>query len=76
MAVIENGTAVARELARQLGSRGLARSGGSGSEVFWTSGALPHIESLLINLWAPQARLQSLPECQADDGRGISAGRG
>ena len=64
VAVIENGTAVAKEVARQLTLRGSARMVGTGSEVFWSSGPIQRIEPLLSQLWAPHARLQSLPEIQ------------
>src|SRR5262249_51469161 len=37
IAVIENGTAVAKELGRQLTARGHLRSAATGSEAFWTS---------------------------------------
>jgi glutamate racemase len=64
VAVIENGTAVAKEVARQLTLRGSARTVGTGSEVFWSSGPIQRIEPLLSQLWAPHARLQHLPEIQ------------
>ena len=62
VAVIENGTAVAKEVVRQLTLRGSAHTAGTGSEVFWTSGPIQGIEPLLSELWAPQARLQRLPD--------------
>ena len=62
VAVIENGMAVAKEVVRQLALRGSARTTGPGSEVFWTSGPIQGIEPLLGELWAPQARLQRLPD--------------
>jgi glutamate racemase len=64
VAVIENGTAVAKEVARQLTLRGSARMVGTGSEVFWSSGPIQRIEPLLSQLWAPHVRLQPLPEIQ------------
>ena len=62
VAVIENGTAVAKEVVRQLTLRGSAHTAGTGGEVFWTSGPIQGIEPLLSELWAPQARLQRLPD--------------
>ena len=59
--VIENGTAVAKEVARQLMLRALTRTAGKGSEAFWTSGPIQLMEPLLGELWAPQASLQRLP---------------
>ncbi|MEO8003502.1 MAG: glutamate racemase [Betaproteobacteria bacterium] len=61
VAVIENGTAVARELARQLGLRNSARTIGSGADAFWTTGPTPQIHALLAQLWSPRVHLQSLP---------------
>lgn len=62
VAVIENGMAVAKEVVRQLALRGSARTTGPGSEVFWTSGPIQGIAPLLGELWAPQARLQRMPD--------------
>jgi glutamate racemase len=76
VAVIENGTAVARELARQLAARGLARSEGTGGEVFWASGDPQRVEPVLKTLWAPHASLQRLPDLADDPAREISAGPG
>jgi glutamate racemase len=73
VAVIENGTAVAKEVARQLTLRGSARSRGTGSEIFWSSGPTQRIAPLLIELWAPHARLQRLPEFQGNAGRDFNA---
>jgi len=73
VAVIENGTAVAKEVARQLTLRGSARSSGTGSEIFWSSGPQHRIEPLLIELWAPHARVQRLPEVQINAGRDLNA---
>jgi len=73
VAVIENGTAVAREVARQLELAGAARLGGTGSEIFYASGPTPRIEPLLTALWAPQVRLQRLPEFQPLAGRDFNA---
>jgi glutamate racemase len=73
VAVIENGTAVAREVTRQLTLRGSARSSGTGSEIFWSSGPTQRIETLLIKLWAPNARLQPLPAFQINSGRDFNA---
>jgi glutamate racemase len=71
--VIENGTAVAREVGRQLTLRGSARSGGTGSETFWSSGPIQQLAPLLIELWAPRARLLPLPEAQVESGSGLNA---
>lgn len=73
VAVIENGTAVAKEVARQLTLRGSARSNGTGSEIFWSSGPTQQLQPLLIDLWAPHARLQSLHEFQINAGRDFNA---
>jgi glutamate racemase len=71
--VIENGIPVAREVARQLALRNAARSDGKGREMFWASGAVQRIESLLHELWAPHTNLQALPEFQTDAGRDFNA---
>ena len=73
VAVIENGTAVAKEVARQLTMRGSARSNGTGSEIFWSSGPTQRLEPLLIDLWSPHARVQSLQEIQIDAGGDFNA---
>lgn len=73
VAVIENGTAVAKEVARQLTLRGSAQASGTGSETFWSSGPTQRIEPLVIELWAPQVRLQRLPEFQSNAGRDFNA---
>jgi len=73
VAVIENGMAVAKEVARQLTLRGSARSSGTGSEIFWSSGPMQHIEPLLIELWAPHAHLRRLPKFQSSAGRDFNA---
>ncbi|HVY06090.1 MAG TPA: glutamate racemase [Burkholderiales bacterium] len=65
VAVIENGTAVAKELARQLAARGPGRQGGAGGESFWSSGSHERMRSLLRELWSPHAQLQPLPESPA-----------
>ena len=59
--VIENGTAVARELARQLGARGIRKPSGAGRQTFWASGAAADAERVLARLWAPEVRVRSLP---------------
>ena len=59
--VIENGTAVARELARQLSGHGLRKASGTGRQAFWASGAIADTERTLARLWAPGARVRSLP---------------
>ena len=58
--VIENGTAVARELARQLDLRNAARSVGEGAESFWATGPQPQIQAVLAQLWSPGVQLQAL----------------
>ncbi len=73
VAVIENGTAVAKEVVRQLTLRGSAQSSGTGSEIFWSSGPTQRIAPLLIELWAPHARLQRLPEFQGNAGQDFNA---
>ena len=73
VAVIENGIAVAKELARQLTLRGSARASGMGSEMFWSSGPTQRIEPLLVELWAPHARVQRLPAIQGDSGPDFNA---
>lgn len=59
--VIENGAAVARELARQLAMRDMLRRSGSGRHSFWASGPVEDIQPVLAGLWAPDARVQRLP---------------
>ena len=73
VAVIENGTAVAKEVARQLTLRGSARAHGTGGETFWSSGPTQHMEPLLIELWAPHARLRPFAETQINAGRDFNA---
>jgi len=73
VAVIENGTAVAKEVARQLMLRGAARPGGSGREAFWSSGPTQHMEPLLVELWSPNARLRPLPQTQIDAAQDFNA---
>jgi glutamate racemase len=71
VAVIENGMAVANEVARQLALHGSAQTDGTGSEAFWSSGPLERMAPLLCDLWGPNARLQTLPEIQR--GRSFNA---
>jgi glutamate racemase len=59
--VIENGTAVARELSRQLAARGIRKPAGVGRQTFWVSGAPAEAEHVLGRLWAPEVRVRSLP---------------
>jgi glutamate racemase len=61
VSVIENGTAVARELARQLDLRNSGRSVGEGAESFWATGPQPQIKAVLAQLWSPGVQLQALP---------------
>jgi glutamate racemase len=58
--VIENGTAVAKELARQLAVRGIRKPSGVGRQTFWFSGTPADAERVLARLWAPEVRVQSL----------------
>jgi glutamate racemase len=60
VAVIENGTAVAKELARQRAVRGIRKPSGAGLQTFWFSGASADAELVLARLWAPDVRVQSL----------------
>jgi len=59
--VIENGTAVARELARQLVAHGSRRPDGGGMQTFWASGRIGEIEPVLARLWPEHARVLPLP---------------
>jgi len=58
--VIENGTAVARELARQLAAHGIRNPSGAGRQTFWVSGAPADTERVLARLWAPEVCVRSL----------------
>ena len=62
VAVIENGTAVAKEVAKQLALQGSARAGGTGKEQFWSSGPDQGIAPQLKTLWSPIVTLRRLPE--------------
>jgi glutamate racemase len=62
IAVIENGTAVARELARQLAEHGNRRNEGIGSQAFWASGRIGEIEQVFPRLWPAPAQVMPLPE--------------
>jgi glutamate racemase len=66
VAVIENGTAVARELSRQLAARGTLRSGGSGRQAFWVSGSIEESGQTLARLWAADVRVEHLPAADDD----------
>jgi len=59
--VVENGTAVARELSRQLAARSTLRAEGSGGEAFWASGTLDDIAGAVGRLWGP-ANVRALPD--------------
>ena len=61
IAVVENGTAVARELARQLTAHGCQRSEGIGAQTFWASGRIGEMEQVLPRLWPAHARVMPLP---------------
>lgn len=60
--VIENGTAVARELSRQLLARNLLKTAGAGGAAFWSSGPAASAEHLLGRLWGSRARVTALPD--------------
>lgn len=62
--VIENGTAVARELARQLAVRSRLRGQGEGTVAFWASGNLSGITDVVARLWGP-ADVRALPQKKA-----------
>jgi glutamate racemase len=51
--VLENGTAVARELSRQLATRSALRGEGEGETAFWASGPLETIAPVIVRLWGP-----------------------
>jgi glutamate racemase len=59
--VVENGTAVARELSRQLAAHSGLNEGGRGTETFWASGNVADIAAVITRLWGP-ARVEALPE--------------
>jgi glutamate racemase len=59
--VVENGTAVARELSRQLVANASLRSEGAGTETFWSSGDTRDIAAVIGRLWKP-AEVRRLPE--------------
>jgi glutamate racemase len=71
VAVIENGTAVAKEVARQLALREAARADGTGGESFWSSGSRQSLEPLLCRLWAPNTRVEPLPNIQSGMGSAL-----
>lgn len=73
--VIENGSAVAKELSRQLFTRQMQRGEGTGGARFWTSGPVQSVGQLLGRLW-PGAQVQALPELAGPVTAGaVSAGR-
>ena len=54
--IIDPATPVARELRRRLGSTGLLnQSNGSGTEAFWTTGAVDIVEPIVRQLWGANA---------------------
>ena len=73
VSVIENGSAVAKEVFRQLRLRAALRATGIGNDFFWASGAPPRLRERLVELWAPHAQLQPLPEFQDSAGRDFNA---
>lgn len=58
--VIENGTAVARELSRQLGTRSALRTTGNGGTAFFASGNLATVVPVVDRLWG-KAEVAALP---------------
>ena len=68
VAVIENGTAVARELARQLVAHGNLRGEGMGTPTFWASGPIAEIEQVFPRLWPAHGRVMPLPETASGSG--------
>jgi glutamate racemase len=59
--VIENGTAVARELSRQLAAHSSLREDGTGTASFWASGGIADVAAVVGRLWGPSS-VQPLPE--------------
>ena len=59
--VIENGTAVARELSRQLATRSALREEGTGRDDFWASGDIGEITAVVGRLWGPSG-VRTLPD--------------
>jgi len=63
VAVLDSGTAVARQVRRRLETAGLiAAAGRPGSERFWTSGSPEDTHGLMSRLWHREVRLERLPE--------------
>lgn len=58
--VIDTGAAVARQLARTLDNAGLLRTGGSGSETFWSSAPAGPATTALRRLWRADAVMAPL----------------
>jgi glutamate racemase len=59
--VIDPATAVARELRRRLESAGLlCDDNGTGTERFWTTGAVEVVGPIVRQLWGPSATVASL----------------
>jgi glutamate racemase len=58
--VIENGTAVARELSRQLEVRSVLRADGDGGAAFFASGNLGTVAPVIDRLWG-KAEVAALP---------------
>ncbi len=71
--VIENGRAVAKQLARQLEGAGALRGRATGCETFWTSGPILGIKPLLDSLWGAHVVVRALPELQSPAGTRFSA---
>ena len=62
IAVIDTGTAVARQLRRVLEAEELLRSHGTGTARFWTSGEPARLQPVIARLWGAPAELEPLPE--------------
>ena len=61
LTLIETGAAVARQLARVLGERGLRASGASGDERFWTTADPSKSRQVISTLLGREVRVEKLP---------------
>ncbi|QVM92214.1 glutamate racemase [Pseudomonas entomophila] len=61
VAIIDTGAAVARQLQRLLGERGLLAEGAARETAFWTSADPDSLIKILPMLWKQSDRVQSLP---------------
>jgi glutamate racemase len=59
--IVDTGMAVARQLARTLAERDLARSNRQGTVTFYTTGEIEDMRETLRKLWGPVATVASLP---------------